>query len=184
MSEATARVVLHEEVSRDEVERAAAAHGWLLANIVPATDERPFQLAYLGRDEADVLLYVDDAKLPARYLILRGDVERGAREVRASLHAYTPEELRALLEQPADTQARVRGLHYAALALGALDRDAVLGASRAALAHGDPKVRGAALWGAGFAGFCELREPVRKMASRDRDAVLRGRARTLAEGWG
>jgi hypothetical protein len=125
-----------------------------------------------------VLIYVEDPEAQARYLLLRGDVERCAREVRAGLAAYGEEELLAMLERKT---GRAQGLRCAAVGLAASHRAELSAAVRAALDHRDPELRLAALWAAGFAGLAELRAAVHRLAARDPQPALREIAGALEE---
>lgn len=69
----TCRVVLPASVSRDEVDDALAALGWLLVNIVPASDRHPAQLVCLTADRAHEIHVLDDPRVGAATIVIKGE---------------------------------------------------------------------------------------------------------------
>ncbi|MEC7523359.1 MAG: hypothetical protein VYE22_25995 [Myxococcota bacterium] len=64
------RILLTPPAGRDEVDAAALALGWSLANVYPRRDGRPRQVVY-ATGEA-LITFVDDHRVDARYLVLSG----------------------------------------------------------------------------------------------------------------
>jgi hypothetical protein len=76
-------------VTRDDLDRARAAHGWRLANVVPASAERPFQVVFLGPAGEDVVHFVDDARARVQYFLVSAPAREA--EVRASFEVVAGE---------------------------------------------------------------------------------------------
>ena len=98
------RVLLHPEVDRDAIDRAALEAGWPLLNIFGRTPTRPRQVIF--GDAEWLLTFVWDHRVDARYAVLDGhDVEALGAQLRAALPTLSLDDVLALL--PTD---RVRAL--------------------------------------------------------------------------
>ena len=85
-SGASLRLVLHESVTRDDLDDAMVRNGWRLANIVSGGETEPTQLLYLTADRQNLLQLVDDPRINTLYILAQGpDLLRCEREVRETL---------------------------------------------------------------------------------------------------
>jgi hypothetical protein len=175
-------LLLRERVTRDDLDRARAEHGWLLANVVPAAPDRPSQLTLLTADEHEALVFVDDAHAGEQYVAIHLGAGRGEEEVRSSLPVWADEELARLVAAPATDGERALGLRGLALGAGpALTREELAATFDAGLRAPAVEVRAAALYGVAVLGLAELSERLHRMVREDRDGELRGRARQLLD---
>ncbi|MCC7540804.1 MAG: hypothetical protein IT379_31595 [Deltaproteobacteria bacterium] len=137
------RVALHPETSRDDVDDAMCARGWLLVQIVTGTSEHPAQSIFLTKDRHSLLYYVEDAVIDAAYFVVRGPrLDDVAAEIRASVRCMSRSELLLNARSPDDATA-ARALFL--LAITALGTDTeVVAVIDAARSHESETVRDAA----------------------------------------
>ena len=69
----TCRVALPASVSRDDLDDAIGALGWLLVNIVPASDRHPAQLICFTQDRSHQLHVLDDPRFGAPTIVIQGE---------------------------------------------------------------------------------------------------------------
>jgi hypothetical protein len=80
------RIVLAEGTTRDAIDDAAYAGGWMLLNILPAGEQHPAQRIFLAPDRQCFLHFVEDARLGPPYAVVQGaDAARWEDDVRARL---------------------------------------------------------------------------------------------------
>lgn len=182
------RVVLSENVTRDDVDDAAARLGWQLSNVLPADTGRPAQLIFSARGRRTFVYLVDDQSLGVAYLTASGDdadAVLAAACAELPFCAELPSELEALFRQDepdADAVAVIaRGLAIAALSAptGIHPAGRRLALLQQALAHPDPRVRAAGIAAAGHARWPTLSAALEEMAGRDPLPAFRAAAAEL-----
>lgn len=185
MSPTATRVVLRDTVGRDDLDAAARRWGWLLANVAPKSDSRPFQIVFLTADERTAVHFVHDERLDARYLALHGaDVARAEREVRETLPTYDEADVRRMIERPMSRQEQIRGLGYLRLlAPSGLSRESAASMIQHVLARGEPEAKLAALDTAAASGVVEHVIDAVRRTKNDRDRDVRARAAEVLDTW-
>jgi hypothetical protein len=173
-------LVLREPVTRDDLDRARAEHGWRLVNVVPAATGRPLQVTFLTADEHEGLQFVDDVEAGEQYVIVHQGAGRGEEEVRSSLPAWSDTELARLAAAPASSGDHARAFRWLAIGAGPpRSRGELVAALEAGLWASSPDVRAAALLAVGRLGLGELAARVQALAREDADAAVKERARRL-----
>ena len=174
-------LVLRERVSRDDLDEVRAARGWHLANVVPGSEERPFQMAFLTSDELEPIQFVDDLRSGEQYFALAAPDGRAAAEVSESLPTWSSDDVGRLLQGAVGVADRARALRCLALAgpPGAWGRPHLLEAVEAGLRARAVEVRLAALACVERLQLSELGASVALLAREDEDAGLRASARAL-----
>jgi lysine-N-methylase len=149
----TRRLLLHPDVDRAAVDRAAARHGWALVNVYPRRSGRPRQVVFATRDGEALITFVEDHRVDARYLVIGAHVPDGPlAEARASLPTLALDQVLAML--PRD---RVRALCWLGIAGPERAVAPVVEAIAAAADDPDPRVRDAAAFARDALGWPELR---------------------------
>ncbi|GAB5541188.1 MAG: hypothetical protein SangKO_009480 [Sandaracinaceae bacterium] len=139
------RLLLKPPSGRDEVDSAAIALGWSLANVFPQREGRPRQVIYATAE--GLITLVEDHRIDARYLVFSGHDPEGlaaqAREVVETLDEDAVLEI--LAREPA------RGLCW--LGIVGASREASEKALRDALGGEAPELRAAARFAAEALGW-------------------------------
>lgn len=92
------QLLLREDVTRDEVDRAAAELRWRLLNILPRTQTSPRQIIFGAHDGEGLIAFVDDHRIAARYLAVQAhDAQSIVARAKALLPAHERRELLQLL---------------------------------------------------------------------------------------
>jgi hypothetical protein len=68
-------------VTRDEIDDAAADLGLRLVDIVPRTADHGEQVIFMTRDRRNLVYLLEDARIQARFLILRGHDPEAAERI-------------------------------------------------------------------------------------------------------
>lgn len=178
------RIVLREDVSRDQIDDAAVEHGWRFVNAVPASAERPAELVFLTSCRHNLMQLFDDPRLGARYFLVRGaDRRRAQKEIVASLPTYHEMEIRDLVEHPASEDDYLRGVYYTALTSGTTPRAHVLETIDRALRHPSADVRMGALAATSCLDWDEVIPMLERVARDDDDGEIRERASEQLAEW-
>lgn len=139
-TDGSARLLLGASVTRDAVDRVAAAHGWSLVNIYRRRDNRPRAVVYATASGDALIAFVDDHRADARYLVVTAhDPEEPLSAARASLPHHTLDDVRAMLAED-----RGRGLRWLAVAGPDAATPPWAAIVRASLSDDDERVRDAA----------------------------------------
>lgn len=176
-------VVLREDVTRGQVERACSRRGWLRRELPPASDTSPARVVFTTPDGLTLISFVSDPRMNAQFFVLTGsDPEAVATVLHASLPTYSREDLERLLERPDSAGDYLRGVAYTVMSCPA-------GAARiaeilaAALRHPSRGVRAGALSIAYWSGDPHAKELVAAVSTDDDDTGVRLHARALLGSW-
>lgn len=176
-------VVLREDVTRDQVDDACWSNGWLLSDILPASDDAPSRIVFMTPDRLNLVCYFSDPRMGAQFFVLSGsDPDAVAAVIHETLPTYKPVHLQHLLDHPEDADRYLRGVAYSVLSLpnGSPRITEILGA---ALKHRLAKVRDEALTIAFWSGDSRAKKLVAAASRRDPSAKVRKRARELLGAW-
>ncbi len=174
MEQASAsRVVLRDEVTRDDIDDAMHRCGWQLTNIMSPRAHQPAQIIFATPAADGFFHLVEDARLGLLYFVGSGAAaEVCLSQAREQLSCYGPEEHEELLGDPEQLELYRRGL--ALLVLNGAPVD--LGHFERAFAHPDESVRTAALTALTYAPQPQLRPALEAMRDSDPQAQLRSSA--------
>ena len=164
------RVVLRDEVSRDDIDDAMHECGWQLTNIMPPQAHQPGQIIFTTPAADGFFHLVEDGRLGLLYFVGSGEAaEACLTQAREQLSCYLPGEHEQLLADPDQLERYRRGLALMVLTQPTVDRTAL----ERAFAHQDASVRAAALTALTYAPQPQLRPVVEAMRDDDPQAQLR-----------
>jgi hypothetical protein len=84
-------IVFSDSTTPDDIDDAAHAGGWVLLNILPATEQHPAQRIFMAPDRESFIHIVEDARLGPPYAVVQGaGAERWEADVRARLLGEAP----------------------------------------------------------------------------------------------
>ena len=176
-SKLTRRVVLADEVTRDDVDDLAYASGWRLTNVIPGGAQHPTQSIFATPAGDTLVFMVQDQRLAAVYLTAAGSEAAACDEQLRTLPHYDAAHARELLSRTDDVMALRRGYCLMALLVAPDAATAeVIDALSEGLVHDDVQVRAAALSACTYVPESALREPVERVAREDPAPMLRASA--------
>jgi HEAT repeat protein len=179
------RLVLKENVSREDVDQAARTLDWLWWEDVERTGESPHETIWVTPDHESRVHYIEDFLVGVNYLLFEGpragELARGALEV-PTLSVYTHDELIALGRQADSRDDLIHAVYLAGVdgVPGHLDDDLVE-IFRKCFASADPDVRHAAIAATGYVGWPQLIEELERLAASDPDEGVRGDAQLMLD---
>jgi hypothetical protein len=175
----SARVVLRDEVERDQLDDLAQRVGWRLSNVIPATAELPAQVIFSTRQALTHVFMVEDARLGAAYLMATGPECAKAEAHCRQLPHVDRDQLAEMLKPSASRAVRCRGLGLLVLLAGAEPEEGDPKILCDALQHADEVVRTSALTACSYAPWPALDAALRRVRQDDATASLRHVAQQL-----
>lgn len=158
------RLLLAPEVDRAAIDALALSQGWVLASIFSQRHGRPRQLVFASAAGTELVTYVEDHRIDARYLVVDGhDPSELALSIRNALPCLDLDDVRALIES---AERRARGIAWCGVLAPERASEPILGWLRDALDDEDALVREAARFAAEATTWPEL-----GLASRSREGL-------------
>lgn len=146
------RILLAPEVDRAAVEALALAQGWRLVQALAQKDGRPRQLVFATAEGTELVTFVEDHRIDARYIVLAGhDSSAVAELVRLALPCLDERAVLAMLEQD-----RARAIAWLGVVAPERACEPILGILQAALESDEPAIREAARFAAEATSWPEL----------------------------
>jgi hypothetical protein len=122
--EAYVRVLLHLNVTEEQLEELALDLDWMPKGLRAATDKAPYQHVFQDETAGVYIHYVWDELLRIPYVLLRGDDVAAVEEkIRRSLPTYTYDEVVEHLRSASGRESVIDAICQVALLRSAEDRD-------------------------------------------------------------
>lgn len=180
MQGAAERVVLADQVSRDDIDDAMVRCGCRLTNVYSGSATHPGQVVFATRDRQSLLYLVEDGRLGVLYVTGTGPTIDGALdEVRTELAHHDEQDIETLTADPSDDARYARGLAVAVLTATQPPSAAQVQVLERGLTAPVAAVRQAALVAVTYAPWPALEGAVQQLASGDPDLVVRANAERL-----
>lgn len=149
------RVLFAKEVDRAAIDALAMVEGWRLVSVMAEKGSRPRQITFVSREASELVTFVEDHRIDARYLVVLGhDPAPLVELVRLALPCVDERAVLARLETD-----RARALAHLGVVAGPSATEPALGILRAALESDDASIAAAARFGADASGWPELCPP-------------------------
>jgi hypothetical protein len=177
------RLVLNEEVDREQVETAAWDLNWQWWDEMPAAEDAPHEVIWKTQDDSTRVHLIEDHLVGLAYLLVEGtDAESLARSARSKLRVYGKDEIVKLAGDAKSRDDRIKTVYLAALAGSPRQVDAdLLRIIERAFGSEETDVRHAAIVASGYLGWEPLEDALRKLAEEDPDEGVRSDARLMLE---
>jgi hypothetical protein len=177
-----ARVILHPDVTDEQIEDVAMDLDWMELGIKPATEKTPYQRIWEDEIAKVVVRYIWDDLLRQPFLTLQGeDVSTVEQRICNALPSFTPEEIVESLHSASGYEPVIDAIALVALlghaGYGELSEDPEivrLLEMRAQSEH--PEVRNAVITAAGYLEWPAMLELVAGLRDRDPDQDVREQA--------
>ena len=156
--------------SSEEIDVAALAliHGWRLEQELPAGIQQPRQVTWRVRDGETAIIYVEDALLSTRYIIVRGpSASDVAQKLINGLEVVDLQDLEALRDRSIDPEKAIQLINAAALLAPEVPNDAFAELLIAGMTHHDTQVQRAAVFAITYVPWRRFRESLTKLVASD-----------------
>jgi hypothetical protein len=178
------RLVLADDVDREQVETAAWDLNWLWWDEVQRTADTPHEVIWKTADDESRIHLIEDFLVGLNYLMFQGkDAAALANDASSKLPVYSKKDIAGLHKDASGRDERIKAVYVAALAASPskVDRE-LLALLEAAFKADDSEVRQAAVAASGYVGWEPLKEELRRLAESDPDEGVKRDAGVMLEG--
>jgi hypothetical protein len=178
------RVVLRGKAAKEDFAELAYFQDWVIDEIVPASDEEPYEEVWITTDGNTEAHLIDDHLIGLVYVDVVGQHrDNVVALIRSRLDNYSREEVIDAARSAGDPQELDRVVRLAgAVATEGFDKD-LFEIFRRALESEDPQTRIAAIITAGYTEWHEFIPLIGRLARGDPDQVVRDTAASISEGF-
>jgi HEAT repeats len=182
-------IVLHQSVSRAEIDYTAYKGLWVFARVVKDSKDTVREVIFQevippkGVTENFMHYMIEKVKdLP--YLIVDGeDIQAAVKEIHTSLPIHSREDIIRMIQSPGDQEEYIKGILYLGLQGKFKECDnETLEIFKQVLQHENPEVRRTAVIAMSYAGWSEFQDLVKSLAKEDPDINVRETAARFLKG--
>jgi hypothetical protein len=167
------RIIPAAGVDEDAISDLADRENWLLANIVPRSDDAPFEKVWVTEDGESAVHYLDDHPIGVDYLFALGPRrDELAQRIRDGLHTLDREDVLRAWATAEDKWEAVGAIYRAAVLAPEVPDAQLLEIFEQAAHHEAPEVRIATALAAHYAAWPELRSQLEELQA-DADPEVR-----------
>lgn len=178
------RIALPPDQTAQDADYTAYRLNWDLEDHIKGDDSRPSEGIYRPRKAEGFVHRLDDPLLGFRYFLVTGaDREAIAETIREATKTVSAADAKTMFDGSKDATERARAIRYVAVTAPDASDAGTLEIFRRALGDDALEVRQAAILATAYAGWPELAELLREVASNDADKDVREDAASMLEGF-
>ena len=180
------RVALKDNISKSDFDQTAWKYGWLWAEDILRTKERPYEIIRTTRSNQTSIHYFDDHLIDVRYIVIDG-VETEAHSVYEqicdSLDIYKYEDVDDLLNNAVNADNYIYAIYRVGVAAPSRFESRYFRLFERVFTNPDSKVRDAAIFAIGYVAWPEFCEILQEMNKNDTDSTVRESAALMLDGY-
>jgi hypothetical protein len=177
-------IVLHESISRREVDHAAYKRRWGFSEAIAGSDDIVRQVIYETKKTKSQIHYILEKVRDLPYLIIEGEaIEAAIQGAQAVLPVYSHDEIIRMVQSPKSDEEYIKGILYLGLEGKFKECDVeTLDLFKQALQSKYSETRTNAIIAMSYAGWPEFRDLVHPFSKNDPDDRVRETAARFLEG--
>jgi hypothetical protein len=165
---------VRENVTRQQVDSLAWDENWYSHDLIPPTEEAPYEEVWITQDDQTTIHYIEDPLISIRYFFIEGsNQEEVVSRIRSSLDTYKRDEICEMMKNAVETKPCVAAIYHVGIAATQEYDTEFFEFFKFAFSHHDPKVRNAAILATGYVGWQEFREPLEHLKKSDTEQIVR-----------